>query len=926
MNFTAKPERTYALVVGIEKYQEKAWNVTAPAMDALKFGHWLIQRGVPKANIRLCLSYLKEHQDLFSQADLEIEPATEANIFAIITDFLSQQPGDLLYIFWAGHGLITSERERRLLSADITKQNWQNIDLNSLLLFLNSDTFAISNHVVIIDACANYLVESAGRPTNLGGRIFSNGKPRTESQQFILLATREGEKAKVNPQERTGYFSQAVREALEQEPPNIWPPDMLKVADKVKQQFASLDKQQLPTYYFHQNWDGDKHSENPFTKLITPQNIPRSSVIKFVGRETALTDLHQKLQQRERVAITAIAGMGGVGKTELALQYASHYWEQGTYPGGVCWLRVRNEDIGTQILQFAINQLGLKPPEDFDLKAQIDYCWRVWQDGDVLIIVDDVIKYEQIQDYLPPSLPKFKFRVLVTTRIQQLQESFQNLDLGVLDETAALELLISFIGEERIYREIDAAKQLCADLGYLPLGLELVARYLQRKQDLSLVEMRERLAEKRLQHRSLQKPSAEMTAKLGVQAAFELSWQELNNEAQKLACLLSIFAIAPIPWHLVERCLPDADAEDLEDLRDDFLVKLSLIQRTGTGIYQLHQLIREFLGDKREKLADVDELKRSFCQVMVEEAQEIPQTPNQEQIAAFTLTIPHLSEAATVQKNWLSDEDLILPFLGLSRFYEGQGAYQEALPWLEQCLSATRERLGESHPDIANSLNNLALLYGSQGRYTEAESLHLQALQLRKHLLGESHPDVANSLNNLALLYGFQGRYTEAEPLFLQALQLRKRLLGESHPDVATSLNNLAALYGFQGRYIEAEPLFLQALQLKKRLLGESHPDVATSLNNLALLYGFQGRYTEAEPLYVQALKLRKRLLGESHPDVAQSLNNLALLYRSQGRYTDAEPLYIKALEIAEQRLGVDHPNTITIRNNLQYLRDNYKP
>ncbi|MBD2571171.1 tetratricopeptide repeat protein [Anabaena lutea FACHB-196] len=701
---------------------------------------------------------------------------------------------------------------------------------------------------------------------------------------------------------------------------------MLSVADRVKQQFASLDKQQLPTYYFYQTWDGDKYSEQPFTKSITPQNLPRSSVIKFVGRETALTELHQKLQQRERVAITAIAGMGGVGKTELALQYALHYWEQGTYPGGVCWLRVRDEDIGTQILQFAINKLGLKLPEDFDLADKIDYCWRRWQDGDVLIILDDVTKYEQIQDYLPPSLPKFKFRVLVTTRIQQLGESFQKLALGVLDETAALELLISFVGNERIHREINAAKQLCADLGYLPLGLELVARYLQRKEDVSLIVMRERLAEKRLQHRSLQNPSSEMTAKLGVQAAFELSWQELDNEAQRLACLLSIFALAPIPWHLVERSLPDQDAEDLEDLRDDFLLQLSLIERTGTGIYRIHQLIREFLRDQREKLADADELKLSFCQTIAQIGHKIPQTATQNEIAEVTLAIPHLEEVATVYQDWLSDEDLILSFAALGQFYEVQGSYEQALPWRKECLSVAKQCLGESHPDVASSLNNLAGNYFSQGRYSEAEPLLLQALELYKRLMGESNLDVPTSLNNLALLYHSQGRYNEAEPLFTQALELTKQLLGESHPNVAQSLNNLALLYHSQGRYNEAEPLFTQALEMRKQLLGQSHHYVATSLQNLAKLYHSQGRYNEAEPLFTQALEMIKELLGESHHYIATILNNLAALYYSKGRYAEAELLSIQALEIAEQQLGVNHPKTINYRNNLQYLRDNYKP
>ena len=249
-----------------------------------------------------------------------------------------------------------------------------------------------------------------------------------------------------------------------------------------------------------------------------------------------------------------------------------------------------------------------------------------------------------------------------------------------------------------------------------------------------------------------------------------------------------------------------------------------------------------------------------------------------------------------------------------------QGKYSEAIPLAERVLRIRQQVLGQEHPDVATSINNLALLYESQGRYTEAEPLYLQALEMRKRLLGQDHPSVATSINNLALLYYRQGRYTEAEPLYLQALEMRKRLLGEEHPHVATSINNLAALYSGQGRYTEAEPLYLQALEMRKRLLGQDHPHVATSINNLAELYRDQGRYTEAEPLYLQALEMTKRLLGQDHPHVATSINNLAELYRDQGRYTEAEPLYLQALEMTKRLLGQDHPHVATSINNLAGL------
>ncbi|MEH1796189.1 MULTISPECIES: tetratricopeptide repeat protein [unclassified Nostoc] len=417
-----------------------------------------------------------------------------------------------------------------------------------------------------------------------------------------------------------------------------------------------------------------------------------------------------------------------------------------------------------------------------------------------------------------------------------------------------------------------------------------------------------------------------LTGESGVAAAFELNWQSLKPEAQKLACLLSLFALAPIPWSLVESA---ASASHLEfDFKANcaVLVERYLLQELAEDTYQIHDRIRELLQQKLEKLAEADELKRGYCQAMVVVARNIPHTPTLVDIAQATLAIPHLAETATVYQAWLGDDDLIWPFIGSARFYTGQGAYVQALPWHEQSLSVAKKRFGDEHPSVATSLNNLAALYNSQGRYSDAEPLYIEALAMRKRLLGDEHPSVATSLNNLAGLYKSQGRYSNAEPLYIQALVMRKRLLGDEHPVVATSLNNLAALYDSQGRYSDAELLYIEALAMRKRLLGNEHPSVAASLNNLAGLYKSQGRYSDAELLYIEALAMKKRLLGDEHPSVAASLNNLALLYKSQGRYSDAEPLYIQALAIAEQRLGANHPDTITYRENLEELRRNRQP
>ena len=711
-----------------------------------------------------------------------------------------------------------------------------------------------------------------------------------------------------------------------------------------------------------------------------PNNLQFTGTANFVGRQHELTVLHENLLRTGTVALTAVAGMGGVGKTELATQYARKH--EADYPGGICWLNARESDLAASIVQFAQLHMKLEvPQQDFrgrvlNLIEQVKWCWQHWQptEGLALIILDDVTSIASCRDFLPKAN---RFRVLITTRLRNLDPNIEEISLDVLSPQEALQLMTAQVGALRVQKEQVVAKQLCEWLGYLPLGLELVGRYVAKKPpNYKLAQMLERLKAQRLEDEAINRDRSGMqqtfsTAQRGVLAAFELSWLEISVTTQLVAVLLSLFAPNILAWEWVESAseLLNWSSTSVE-IANEQLSGRHLIQwvldTSGEYKIRIHPLIREFLLVKLAASEQVDDLKRAFAETMVAIAKLIPYSPTQELITRVKDAIPHLTEVAQNMADAVSNENLIWVFAGNSRFYAGQGLYANAEPWLKQCLLVVKSRIGEEHPDFATSLSDLAYLYTQQGRYTEAEPLFQQALELRRSLLGELHPDFATSLNNLAYLYKSQGKYTEAEPLFQQALELRRSLLGELHPDfatslnnlaylyksqgryteaeplfqqalglrrslhgklhprVATSLNNLAELYSHQGRYTEAEPLFQQALELRRSLHGKSHPRVATSLNNLAELYSHQGRYTEAEPLFQQALEIRRSLLRESHPDVAISLKNLGNLYNNQGRYAEAVPLYQQALEIASKSLGVSHPSTVTIHENLQSLCNKY--
>jgi CHAT domain-containing protein/Flp pilus assembly protein TadD len=307
----------------------------------------------------------------------------------------------------------------------------------------------------------------------------------------------------------------------------------------------------------------------------------------------------------------------------------------------------------------------------------------------------------------------------------------------------------------------------------------------------------------------------------------------------------------------------------------------------------------------------------------LEEAKQLNQQVIQlYQQGKYNEAIPIAEQVLEIRERLLGENhpDVATSLNNLAGLYGDQGRYDEAEPLYERSLAIYEEALGENHPHVATALNNLAGLYDSQGRYDEAEPLYERSLAIREKALGENHPSVATSLNNLALLYSNQGRYNEAEPLHQRSLAIREKVLGENHPDVAQSLNNLASLYRDQGRYNEAEPLIQRSLAIVEKALGENHPHVATSLSNLAGLYSFQGRYNEAEPLYERSLAIYEKALGENHPDVATSLNDLALLHHSQGRYNEAEPLYQRSLAIREKALGENHPSVATSLNNLANL------
>lgn len=236
-------------------------------------------------------------------------------------------------------------------------------------------------------------------------------------------------------------------------------------------------------------------------------NLRQSGVKRFVGRDFKVIDT--ALGECRCAALTAIHGMGGVGKTEFALQYALH--NQTRYRGGLCWVDAAQGDLANEIVAFARAHLALAPPDGLTIEGQLGYCWSHWPGTEaVLIIFDDVADLAAIRPVLAP--PNGRFSTLVTTRLEP-PSPFVPVEVEVLAPDAALELLGSLAGADRCQHESKQAADLCERLGYLPLAIELVGRHLAKHKDLKISQLIDSLAQNGLADRALAETDSLMTAR-----------------------------------------------------------------------------------------------------------------------------------------------------------------------------------------------------------------------------------------------------------------------------------------------------------------------------------------------------------------------------------------------------------------------------
>ncbi|HET8843453.1 MAG TPA: FxSxx-COOH system tetratricopeptide repeat protein [Ktedonobacteraceae bacterium] len=662
--------------------------------------------------------------------------------------------------------------------------------------------------------------------------------------------------------------------------------------------------------------------------------FPRNPL--FTGREAILEQLRAQLVAPRSGTLAptlALSGMGGIGKTQIAIEFA---YRNALEFSAVFWVAAETaETVITSLQQIAefLQLPASRSAEQLQIVGAVQRWLHTHQGW--LLIGDNVEDMDVLHEVLPPNR---QGALLLTTRHQAPGLLAQPIAVPSMSQSEGVTLLlqrarqpVSLLQAEAALspqqsQTVSAAERLVDLLDGLPLALDQAGAYIDES-SCSVAEYVRRFQQQRrwvLAHRGLHggaHPASVFTT-------LTMAVDHIEQENQMAANLLRVCAFLH-PEGIPEEMFTEGPSHVAAivanshhfDLAVIALRSASLIAyRAETRTFSLHRLVQAVL---REQMEPAEAHLWSAHAIRVVNAifpEPIFNPWNNKNWSTCERYLIHalacLSLIDQVGEEVQEAGELLLK---IGSYLLDRGRNEEASPLLERAV-AFSERQGSTHLSLTYCLTKQGELLWFQGKHLQAEQVLYRALAIGELHLGPFHEHIIIILGDLASVLRDQEKYDAADVLYQQVWNLLEKRWGPEHLEIAELCDNRAILYWNQGKDEQAEVLYRQALNIQEKQLGSNHPRVAITLNNLATLYREQGNYEKAEPLYQRALRIREEQLGMVHPGVATSLRGLALVWRKQGRYKEAEPLYQRALLIREETQGSEHPSTVLARNDLTSL------
>ena len=679
--------------------------------------------------------------------------------------------------------------------------------------------------------------------------------------------------------------------------------------------------------------------------------LPRPAFL--AGREELLVGLNERLTEADADGprVVALCGLGGAGKTSIALEYAYRHLPEVE----VAW-QFPAEDAGVLAAGFGelAAQLGaIALPGNRDpvvlVHGVLAAFPREW-----LLVFDNAPDPASVQVFLPPT---GRGRVLITSR-SALWPPSQVLDVPVLDTDVAGDFLINRTGDA----DGPAALGLAAELGGLPLALEQAAAYIQATGGSLagyLALFRQRCAEMLARGEPIGYGKT-------VSTTWALAFRDLQQVASGAIGLLRLLANCgsdAIPLHLLlkpwpglgDKLAPEV-AHVLIPLLEDALAakdaiaalrRYSLISSPANGSVSVHRLVQAVTVDQMP--ADLAVAWRQATAAVIEAA--IPHDPNEPDTwTEFAALLSHARAALPADSDCL---ERIAAYLSFG------GSYRAACD-LQRALLLARERvLGPEHQRTLISRANLARWTGEAGDAAGARdqlaalapafvrafgaehssSLTAAAALARftgeagdavgardqlaalvpafERVLGPEHRDTLITRANLASQTGDAGNAAGARDQFAALLPVEERVFGPEHLETLTARSNLANQTGQAGDAAGARDQFAALLPVEERVFGPEHRRTLITRANLARWTGEAGDASWARDQFAALLPMFERLLGPEHPNSMTSSHEFARWTALAGDLAGARGQYAALLPMQERTLGPEHPDTLTTAVNL---------
>jgi len=646
----------------------------------------------------------------------------------------------------------------------------------------------------------------------------------------------------------------------------------------------------------------------------------------FIDRGDLLSRVDERCSQPAGRA--ALVGLGGVGKSQLAIEY-THRTRERSPDTWVFWVHASNAarfEQGYRDIADVVKIAGREDPKAHIFKLVHD--WLRGYEGKWLMILDNVddagylvngqavIQSQSndsrcqtlrpLRDYLPQSQ---NGSILITTRSQEsalkLSERNDLIPVDPMDASNAVELLNKKL-ESTGQRNDKDLVELAAALEFMPLAIVQAASYIsQRVPRCSVRQYLEDIRKSdRKQSSLLNHKGGELRRDSEAKNSIIITWQisfkhiyETRQSAAELLSLMSFFDSQGIPETLVRGRAGEAEHEIREgrdddrvqsdedsdsELNDDdgfemdvrTLRDFSFISTTSDPtVFEMHRLIQLATRKWLEANEQLEKWKEQYIKILYE---ELPNGEYENWTYCRAL-FPHAKSAVTQRPKGDGSSREWASLLHKAAWYAWRtGSITEAVDLSEIAMKVRKKILGQEHKETLSSIGMVGLAYSLGGRWKEAEKLQLQVMETTKRVLGEEHPDTLSSIANLASTYWNQGRWKEAEELEVRVIETRKRVLGEEHPDTLSSIANLASTYRNQGRWKEAEELEVRVIETRKRVLGEEHPDTLTSINNFTFILKDKGEDEKAIALMEECVRKLKQVLGQDHPFTKESEDTLS--------------------------------------------------